>query len=111
LDLMDFFVTQAKHNFAHDDLAHFDVFDAVKSKYPDNYDHFCAVGIFNNRNKNEEEFLFSTVEKMYLSAKKSVAFNAMSKYVDYFDEDLYYADPLKVFDFCKKAYPACYLAS
>ena len=52
--------------------------------------------------ENNQEFMYQTIGKMYDACEKGVAFNAMSTYVDYQDEDLYYSDPLKVFDYCKK---------
>jgi hypothetical protein len=39
---------------------------------------------------------------MFQSCQKGIAFNAMSTYVDFQVDDLYYSNPLAVFDFCKK---------
>ena len=39
---------------------------------------------------------------MFAAANKEISFNMMSTYVDYQADDLFYFDPLKIFDFCKK---------
>jgi len=51
---------------------------------------------------NATAFLTSSVEKMFSAARKAVAFNALSTYVDYEDEGLYYCDPLRLFDHLKR---------
>ena len=39
---------------------------------------------------------------LFAKTKKKLVFNNLSTYVDYKEKKLYYADPLKTFDFCKK---------
>lgn len=40
--------------------------------------------------------------KLFSKTKKKLIFNNLSKFVDYREKSLFYADPLKVFDFCKR---------
>ena len=68
----------------------------------DGYDYVFLSGVFNNIMENNWEFMKLTLRKMFNACNKGIAFNAMSTYVDYFDEELFYVDPCKVFDFCKK---------
>jgi len=46
--------------------------------------------------------MINTIHKMFSACKKGVAFNAMSTYVDYRDEILYYSNPMEIFDYCKR---------
>ena len=46
---------------------------------------------------DERNFKFIDFEN-----EKKIIFNNLSKYVDYKDKNLFYADPLVIFDFCKK---------
>lgn len=69
---------------------------------PLGYDYVFGSGIFNNKRSDNFEFMKSTIADMISVAKKGVAFNALSIYVDYEAEDLYYSDPLVVFDYLKR---------
>ena len=40
--------------------------------------------------------------KLFSHVRCGLAFNALSTYVDYFDDDLFYFDPEDVFNFCKE---------
>ena len=80
----------------------FKPFDLTKDELPRTYDYIILSGVFNNKSENNEEFMFNSIRKMFEACRKGIAFNAMSTYVDYMDEYLYYSDPLKTFDYCKK---------
>ncbi|MCX8080341.1 MAG: class I SAM-dependent methyltransferase [Bacteroidia bacterium] len=102
LDFVPEFIDYNKKHFAQYANASFLQFDINKDTLNIKNDYVILSGVFNNKSDNNEEFMFSTIKKMYDACLKGVAFNAMSTYVDYFDENLFYIDPLKVFDFCKK---------
>lgn len=102
LDFVNEFVEAATERFKQDENASFKCFDGLKDEFPKGYDYYALSGVFNNKVENNEEFMFSTITKMFAACEKGIAFNAMSTYVDYFDEHLFYIDPLKVFDYCKK---------
>jgi SAM-dependent methyltransferase len=65
-----------------------------------------ASGIFNVKFDIDEDvwkgYIQETLFNMYEKSKKGFAFNALTTYVDYKADHLYYADPLALFDFCKK---------
>jgi SAM-dependent methyltransferase len=64
-------------------------------------DYAFVSGVFNNLVTDNWSMLTHGLSTLYGLARKAVAFNALSTYVDYKDSGLYYADPLEVFDFCK----------
>lgn len=66
------------------------------------FDYAIVNGTFNNRISDNEEFIFSILSMLFSNVKKGISFNLLSRYVDYFDDNLYYADPAKVFSFCKE---------
>lgn len=72
------------------------------------YDYSVASGIFNVKqtvnNEDWSKYIEETVVKLNAISKKGFSFNMLTSYSD---EDkkkdyLYYADPLQMFDFCKK---------
>jgi hypothetical protein len=71
-------------------------------------DYSVASGIFNVRNKISDQdwqaHIISTITAMSVCSKKGFAFNALTKYsdADKMREDLFYSDPLFLFDYCKK---------
>jgi len=73
-------------------------------------DYVVESGIFNvKQSENYDEwtaYILNTLEKMNSLAKKGMAFNLLTNYVDkeYIRPDLYYADPCFYFDYCKKKF-------
>jgi len=71
-------------------------------------DYTLASGIFNlkfNQTETEwREFILSSLRTMDRSSRYGFAFNALTQYSDQLmmKRDLFYADPLWLFDFCKK---------
>lgn len=71
-------------------------------------DYSIASGIFSVKmNHTEAEWLsyiLETLEILNSKSKKGFSFNLLTKYSDkeYMREDLYYADPLFIFDYCKR---------
>lgn len=71
-------------------------------------DYSVTSGIFNvifdSAKTNWEDYIKDTLRNMNESSAKGFSFNLLSKYVDYENENLYYADPAIFFDFCKKEF-------
>ena len=73
-------------------------------------DYAVASGIFNVRlHHNVDEwwnYLTATLDRLNRAADKGFAFNCLTSYSDAhrMRDDLYYADPGVLFDFCKKKY-------
>jgi SAM-dependent methyltransferase len=71
-------------------------------------DYSVSSGIFNVKNSlsNEKwlDHMMHTIHAMHEKSRKGFAFNALTSYADKekMQEYLYYADPLYLFDYCKK---------
>lgn len=71
-------------------------------------DYTLASGIFNVKQQTPNDkwlgYLKSTLQEMANKSQKGFAFNVLTSYSDpeYLRQDLYYADPLFLFDYCKK---------
>ena len=70
-------------------------------------DYTLASGIFNVKLREKDdvwrEYVLDTLGKLNSYGKGGFAFNMLTKYSDpeYMRDDLYYADPLFFFDYCK----------
>ncbi len=73
-------------------------------------DYVVESGVFNVKQDEDYDewtnYVLNTLEKMNNLARKGMAFNLLTNYVDaeYIRPDLYYADPLFYFDYCKKKF-------
>lgn len=71
-------------------------------------DYSIASGIFSVKMQHSEAqwltYILDTLDTMNNTATKGFSFNMLTKYSDkeYMKEDLYYADPLYIFDYCKQ---------
>ena len=102
LDFVDEFIEFSNEKYKDITNAKFMKFDFTKDQLPEDYNYLFLSTVFNNKMDNNEEFMLQTIHKMFTACQKGVTFNAMSTYVDYRDEKLYYSDPLKIFDYCKR---------
>lgn len=68
-------------------------------------DYTITSGIFNVKFDHDqdswEDYIKKTLKQMFDNSRKGISFNLLTKYVDYHVENLYYADPVYFFDFCK----------
>jgi SAM-dependent methyltransferase len=70
-------------------------------------DYVLASGVFNVKLEAKEflweDYVMDTIRQMFKVARKGIAFNCLSEYCDHakMRSDLYYADPCRLFDFCK----------
>lgn len=102
LDFVAEFVEACNEKFKDNTNTAFSQFDLTKDKIPSGYDYIMLSGVFNNKSDNNKEFMLNGIASMFESCAKGVAFNAMSTYVDFEAENLYYTNPLEIFDFCKR---------
>lgn len=77
-----------------------------ESKIVTKADYTITSGIFNvkfeEHKHNWENHIKDTLKNMFENSNIGISFNLLTKYVDFEAENLYYADPLYYFDFCKK---------
>jgi SAM-dependent methyltransferase len=102
LDYLQEFVDACNEQFRSEGNTAFQLFDLTTDEFPPAYDYIFLSGVFNNKIEQDEQFMYQSIEKMFKAALKGVSFNALSTYVDYQDDGLFYSNPLAVFDFCKK---------
>jgi hypothetical protein len=73
-------------------------------------DYGIASGIFNVRmgrdNAQWEEYLLATLDTLDRTSRRGFAFNCLTSYSDpdNMRDHLLYADPCRLFDFCKRRY-------
>jgi len=69
-------------------------------------DYSFTSGIFNVKFEEQkdrwEDYMKDTLRNLFAHSSKGFAFNVLSKYVDWEEPHLFYADPLTYFDFCKR---------
>ncbi|MDB3935553.1 class I SAM-dependent methyltransferase [Granulosicoccus sp.] len=100
IDIVPEFVEAAKTHCKDDPNADVMLCNST-DKLPSGYDYAMLSGVFNNRMPDNKAFMKATLRRMFSVAEKGIAFNAMSTFVDYEDNTLYYSDPLEVLAFCK----------
>jgi len=100
VDIVPEFVEMAANSFRDDKNVTISLASGLEP-LPTGTDYALLSGVFNNRMDNNLAFMQETLWHMFAAAKKGISFNAMSTYVDYYDENLYYVDPIQVFAFCK----------
>lgn len=105
-DISEQMVEAAKNRHRQSTNSQFEV-----ASYPlRNADYSVASGIFNvtlNRSQLEwEDYVKDVLDHLYERSDIGFSFNCLSSYSDKHKmrDDLYYADPCAMFDFCKKKY-------
>lgn len=73
-------------------------------------DYSVASGIFNLRlnwpDAEWEKYILNTLDELERNSKRGFAFNCLTSYSDSdkMRSELYYANPCKIFDYCKRKY-------
>ncbi|MEO0700227.1 MAG: class I SAM-dependent methyltransferase [Pseudomonadota bacterium] len=80
----------------------FEVRDILSQPPEETFDFVLVSGVFNNRMSDNRAFFEAVSKQLMAVATKGYAFNMLSRFVDFFDEGLYYEDPLAAFQFCKE---------
>lgn len=81
--------------------ARFECRDILSNGINEEFDFALISGVFNNRHSGSRDYAHDILETLFRKVRVGIAFNALSTYVDYFDEKLNYIDPLAMFDYCK----------
>ncbi len=101
-DFVEGFIDSARNEYASDADAQFHLFDVNKDLLPVQTDYVVLSGMLNNVMEDNAQFTRNTLNAMWSACTKGIAFNALSTFVDYQDEGLYYQDPMALFAYCKK---------
>jgi len=102
LDFVEEFIQIAKEKFIDKSNFKFQTFELQNEHIPTGYDYILLSGVFNNNTENSKRFMFDLIKKMLRSCNKGVAFNSMSTYVEFQEDELFYSDPKEIFHYCKK---------
>lgn len=106
IDISEEMIASARARYGQDELARFD----VSATSPIHADYSVASGIFNVRLKHDDDewwsYLTTTLDQLNETSDKGFSFNCLTKYSDAekMRDYLYYADPCKLFDWCKRRY-------
>ena len=104
VDLLGEMIFEAKKK--HNNAFFFEQIDSINSI--NKSDYIVASGIFNlKHNANEKdwlEYIHDSISLMYEKAIKGISFNCLTSFCDkeYTREELYYCNPMKLFEFCMK---------
>ena len=96
VDILDEFLTTAKNKYPEAKFGQLIEFEKEK------FDYIIISGVFNNKMDDNVGYYQEQLKKLFPMVNKGIAFNMMSAYVDYFDENLFYEKPENVFQFIKK---------
>jgi SAM-dependent methyltransferase len=104
-DALNEMITLARRQFKHNRQVEFVEIADYKQLTPADYS--IASGIFNVRNNIRDEewqaYILQTLRAMSENSRKGFSFNALTSYSDpnLMRPELFYSDPLVLFDFCK----------
>ena len=76
-------------------------FDFLKNFQGEIFDYIFISGVFNNKLADNRQFYRETIKSLFEITRHGLAFNMMSTYVDFQDENLFYESPEAVFSFIK----------
>ena len=82
--------------------AHFERRDIFVNGVGGEFDYIFISGVFGIRCENNLLFITRVLELLFPHARRGIAFNSLSNYVDYRAANQYYADPEELFRFCKE---------
>ena len=102
IDISNEAINVANKNFLKKKNATFKTQDIFTHPLKKKYDYVIINGTFNNYTKNNWEWMTKSLKLLFYITKKKIVFNNLSTYVDYFDKNLFYLDPLKLFNYIKK---------
>ncbi len=82
--------------------ARFERRDILTDGIAERFDYALVSGVFNNRVRDNWALMTSLLAALFPACDLGLAFNALSTYVDFFDDGLHYFDPGVVFQHCKE---------
>ena len=101
LEFVQQFVESANNIMKEDEKAEMRHFDISSEELPTGFNYGFISGVFNNARENAEEFMYDTLKRLWKVCEKGMAFNVLSTHVEYFDSQLFYVNPEKMFTFLK----------
>lgn len=80
--------------------ASFQVADLFQEKLEETFDYVFICGLFNVKLGNDAEFLRKMLIEAFSYCRKGIAFNYISSYVNFQEEEMVYHRPEDVLEFC-----------
>lgn len=99
LDINENFINIAKEKYPRTD---FRVFDIDREELTDDFDFVFLCGVFNLKVSDLEEYIKSTLIRLFKHCKKGLAFNALSAHNPRKDFELFYLSPEDILSFAIK---------
>jgi len=76
--------------------------DILEQEISEKFDYIVLSGLFNLNYGQDIQWVEKMLSAMYDLASKKVIFNAISTYVNFKQEEMFYIDPLEIVDFALK---------
>ncbi len=80
----------------------FELRDVLSDPLTEKFDYVFISGVFNNKVDDNWNLMTDILKILFQNVEKGLSFNGLSRFVDFADEDYFYADPMAVFQFCKE---------
>lgn len=80
--------------------ARFQLLDIEEEAVQEQFDYVLISGVFNSRISDNESWMQSVLKRCFACAARGLAFNAISTYVSYREDEMFYASPEETFRFC-----------
>jgi len=80
----------------------FEVKDIESDDVNEMFDYVLMSGLFNNRLREPWRFMTGVLRRCFAIARKGMAFNAISTYVNFQESTINYTSPEETFAFCMK---------
>ncbi len=97
IDINQKLLSIASSKFENIDLANIDI---LEEKIPQKFDYVLMSGIFNLNMGQDMEWVKKFVSKMFELCNNHIAFNAITSYVNFKEESMFYIDPFELSKFC-----------
>ncbi len=95
IDLVPGMIELAKEKYP---SAEFEVCNILEQKLKETYDYVILCGVFNVATKTQD--MERILSEAYKYCKKGMAFNFISTYVNFQEDEISYHNPQEVFSFC-----------
>lgn len=97
IDLVEGMIDLARRKYPE---AEFEVCNILEQELPEQYDYVIMCGLFNIASSTAD--MKKILAETFKYCKKAMAFNFISTYVNFLDEEMSYHNPEEVFTFCAK---------
>ena len=100
-DISPVMIEAAQEKFG-GEKARFEVRDILSQGVDEEFDYVLISGTFNDLTGDNWGWMTAVLRTLFAKSRVALAFNTLTRYVDYLDDHLFYVDPTKVFQFCKE---------